>query len=92
MQELIELRTFCEQEKEKANERYKYYSKFVRHDLEKGKFKGRKFAFSSVIERLDLILNNSVVKPSERRSPTDETFSGCNGCAMRSVLLAEIIN
>lgn len=22
-------------------------------------------------------LNNSVVKPSERRSPTDESFSGC---------------
>ena len=40
-------------------------------------FKYRREAFLEVIERLDLILKYSVVKPSERRSPTDESFSGC---------------
>ncbi len=76
MEELIELRTFCELEIEKANG--KLYSNeppiYLSTEIQ---LHERVEAFSEVIERLDLILNNSVVKPCERRSPTDETFSGC---------------
>ena len=76
MKELIELRTFCELEIEKANG--KLYSNeppiYLSTEIQ---LHERVEAFSEVIERLDLILNNSVVKPCERRSPTDETFSGC---------------
>lgn len=75
MEELIKLKTFCELEIEKANG--KLYSNeppiYLSTEIQ---LHERVEAFSEVIKQLDLILNNSVVKPSERRSPTDEAFDG----------------
>lgn len=78
MQELIKLRTFCAKEKEYAISRTGKYSitPMSKRDL-KLYYKGEEKAYSSIIGKLDLILNNSVVKPTERRSPTDESFGGC---------------
>lgn len=76
MQELIELRTFIENKQKQAQERHIHY---VNKKNKQGYHAtvGYDSACLDIIEQLDLILNNSVVKPSERRSPTDETFSGC---------------
>lgn len=76
MQELIELRTFIEQYGKDVNGASEVYSK-CNYPMESVHFYGRYVASLEIIKQLDLILNNSVVKPSERRSPTDETFSGC---------------
>lgn len=76
MEELIKLREYCELEKEKATK-----AKNIEVENKRGwavsNYMGQELAFSGIIEYCDLILNNSVVKPSERRSPTDESFSGC---------------
>jgi len=76
MEKLIELRKIIELKKEKAEEQY-----FEAIDKKlvgaSNILEIRINAFSEVINECYLILNNSVVKPSERRSPTDESFSGC---------------
>jgi len=76
MEKLIELRTFIENKKKQALERQSHY-KAKNNKQGYHATVGYDSACLDIIEQLDLILNNSVVKPSERRSPTDETFSGC---------------
>jgi hypothetical protein len=77
MEELIELREYVVKEKEKASSLIKFTKAIDPESVWIKANKRAELAFSDIIERLDLILNNSVVKPSERRSPTDENFSGC---------------
>lgn len=77
MQELIELREYIVKKKEKAINLKKISKSIDRDSVWVTANELAELAFSDIIERLDLILNNSVVKPSESRSPTDETFSGC---------------
>lgn len=73
---LLELRDYCKtQEKASFEKSEIHFKKGNSH--QDGWWYGNGRAFSDIIERLDLILNNSCVKPSERRSPTNETFSGC---------------
>ena len=77
MQELIELKKYYEQRVENVkfkNDMLKScWHLFPKERVDLIEIK----TFSEFIEKLDLILNNSVVKPSERQSPTDESFSGC---------------
>jgi hypothetical protein len=77
MEELIKLRELRSKEKEKASSLIKFTKAIDPESVWIKANKRAELAFSDIIERLDLILNNSVVKPSERRSPTDENFSGC---------------
>jgi hypothetical protein len=76
MEKLIELRQYIVEEKEQAFKREFAY-KEISNETGRVASIGYQTACSDIIEQLDLILNNSVVKPSERRSPTDESFSGC---------------
>lgn len=76
MKELIELKKHYEQELKKAEADTSLLNPSV-PIVNQFWIASRTAAFLEFVERLDLILNNSVVKPSERRSPTDETFSGC---------------
>ena len=69
--ELLELRNYCVEEKEKAQTQQEYFGK--------GKFErlsficcGQSLAFSSVIEILDMLLKMNIVKPLDERSPSDE--------------------
>jgi hypothetical protein len=74
MEELIKLREFCFTEQEKAIVDFKkliqkqnlnhFYTWYV----------SRGQAFSEVIEQLDLILNNSCVKPLDSRSPEGQGY------------------
>lgn len=78
MEKLIKLKNIYKQKVENAT--YKAGGSFYEingSEMVNAYYQGQSVAFSEFIEQLDLILNNSVVKPSERRSPTDETFSGC---------------
>jgi hypothetical protein len=77
MEELIKLREFCFAEKEKAYQKGYRSALWTLTRPVTIRQRGKVTAFSAVIKQLDLILNNSVVKPSERRSPTDESFDGC---------------
>ncbi len=76
MEELIKLREYCVTEKEKAYQKGYHSTLWTLTKPVTIRQRGKVTAFSAVIKQLDLILNNSVVKPSERRSPTDETFDG----------------
>lgn len=77
MEELIKLREFCFTEKEKAYQKGYRSALWTLSKPVTIRQRGKVTAFSAVIKQLDLILNNSCVKPCERRSPTDETFNGC---------------
>lgn len=76
MKELIELKKHYEQELKKAEADTSLLNPSV-PIVNQFWIASRTAAFLEFVERLDLILNNSVVKPSERRSPTDESFNGC---------------
>jgi len=80
MEELIKLRTFCEQEKEKAyRSGYRCDPCLLTRPLTI-RCRGRFAAFSAVIEQLNLILNNSCVKPLDSRSPEGQ---GCQAGVSR---------
>ena len=69
MEKLIELRTFCVKAKSNAGRKADLY-RDDKHKIKEFSYQsGRYFAFDSLIKKLDLILNNSCVKPTDSRSP-----------------------
>ena len=79
MEKLIKLKTFCELEIEKASKeiRYNNWRKVERVSMY---HRIRQSAFSDIIDYLDLILNNSCVKPLDSRSPEGQ---GCQAGVSR---------
>jgi len=78
MNELDLIKQFCEKQITNAERRIERLNKQInRHPHLTYMYSGERAAFVKVIKEVQQILKYSVVKPSERRSPTDELFNGC---------------
>lgn len=90
MKELIEIRDILKQNLENAEIDHRIYER--RKDYHKSRYYlGELTAFSVVIDMLENRLNNSCVKPHERRSPTDESFIGCKPPERKAKSTTEIL-
>lgn len=74
MKEIEELRNYCYKEKEKAYQKGYHSVIWTLCKPVTIKQRGRVDAFSVIIKRLDLILKNSVINPTDSRSPEGQGY------------------